>query len=330
MSAIVSLPGQLTDQEQTREKCEWLHAHGYEWEAFQVVNALDPNAIPFEGTGIKDRNLVPAKEAGMLAGVWGVSYGDSYQPSVDVFYRDGKALGAQATKLKADFVTANLEHCFVNTRGGGFGDAFIDGVHDGGWPGAVNLSTLGVPDNPKTAANPHGNDYGMDVQPFLDSGGGLFAQCYYNAYPGYVPDLAVDYWRNLGVPLDRLNITIELAEENGRRMAGVEWVPLLRKALVKRNLSIFMTEHVQPYDLEGLHEFSLPVDPPPPPPALVNPAVKIANILRECDEWLAQFPGDLKPLSRLRMIRRIAATTDPVWVAGRSAVKAGLDKGKLP
>jgi len=56
-----------------------------------------------------------------------------------------------------------------------------------------------------------------------------------------------------------------------------------------------------------------------PDPATLNQ--KIASL---AESWLSCFT-DLKPLTRLRVIKRIATSTDAEWVAEREAVVAALD-----
>jgi hypothetical protein len=225
--------------------------HGYDAVTFQAQN----------DTLIKDFDLNLARGAGLRAEVWGVTYGTghpSYQPDAGVFYRDGKALGQQAVKLHAtDAVTMNAENCAKFTRSGRLLRPIIAGLRDGGWAGPVHLNTLGCPSNPDV------NDFEMDIESFLETGGGVAAQAYYNAHEEYLPELCAQYWRRMGVPEGMLSLTLGLydptSENPGRKqLSGADYVPLVKAANIGQAISIFMPETMFPNDLAELEAITLP------------------------------------------------------------------------
>lgn len=306
-------PGLLTDAQTSLDRAKWLRAHGYDWLSVQVQN----------GAAVKDRDLAPAKAAGLSAGVWGVSY------SADTFRQDGERLGRQAVRLGAEHVMADIEPAAKFTRDSRGLLPYIVGIREGGWTGPVHLTPLGAPVN----ARPFGpNDFAVDVASFLATGGSILPQAYFNAYDEYRPDLVAAYWLACGVPADRLNVMIAVyaGEGKGGRISGAEWLPLLKAAGVHSGFSIYMEEMLQPYDLEGLHELSqgprqaLTPKTSEPTPVTPDPAAINAKIAALAETWLAPHEGD-EPLARLRMIKRIATATDAGWVGVRENVASALD-----
>lgn len=317
MTDILTTPGVLTDAQMSTDRARWLKLHGVEWVSVQAQN----------GTIVKTRDLAPLKAAGLSAGIWGVSYGAGDAPNADAFRRDGQLLGARAVLMGADHVIADIEMAAKDTRASRGLEPYLDGIRRGGWLGPVHLCPLGAPVN----ALPHGgNDFAIDVEGFLETGGGVLPQAYFNAYDEYRPDLCVDYWRACGVPMDKINVTVAVyaGEGKGGRISGAEWVPLLRDADVYRNLSIYMDEFLMPFDMEGLHPLTL--GPPRPTeeeePVTVDPAAVNLKIAALAETWLAENSGD-EPLTRLRNIKRIATTSDAKWTAVRDDVRAALDGG---
>lgn len=316
---IIPLPGLLTDQANPINFGQ-LKLHGYEWLSFQVVNFRDPA----KAGGIKDYDLAPARSAGLSPGVWGVTYGNADQPDADIFFRDGKLLGAQAVKLGAEHVQMDAEMCAKFTRQGRKMEEIIGGVRAGGWTGPVHLNTLGGPVNPKTAANPGGNDFGMDTLSFTETGGGVIHQDYVNVAPEYNPEQCIAYWKACGVPVARQNVMIDLANE-GHTMRGNDWLPFLKDAGVQRNFSIFLAESIVAGDLEALDAFSKKAVAPtvPQPPELLSAISTIAN------QWLKTRPGP-ETLSRLRIIYRIARTSGPQWNMVSKSIATILDASGIP
>lgn len=310
---IIPAPGLLTTQQAAKDPA-WLRAHGYDWLSFQAYNPRDG--------GKKDFDLEPARRAGLSPGVWGVTYGMNDTPDAETFFADGKALGEQGVRLGAEHVTVDAEMCAKFTRSNRGLFPIISGLRSGGWNGPVNWSPLGAPSNARTASNPGGNDFGCDEQSFLETGGGLLPQAYVNLTPDYDPGTCIAYWVACGVPLDRINVMIDLAAEGKPRIDGAEWYRILTNAGVRKNFSIYMVEFLEPYDLEGLDALAQSSTPAP-----VDPAVCNANIAAEADRWLSQF-SDLKSLSRLRAIKRIATSSNTFWSSVRQDVVNALD-GKV-
>jgi hypothetical protein len=232
---IISTPGLFTVTAQDYTRCAQLRRHGYAWVAFQAQN--DDSLV--------DHDLNPAKGAGLETAVWGVSY------SPDNFGRDGYLLAKQALKLGASHLIMDVEQAAKNTSPGGL-KVLVDECRAAGWSYPVHLSTMGPPSSPDV------NDYGMDVASFLDTGGGVLTQAYANETDLFTPELAVRYWTRVGVPRDRLNLTISLypAEADkqypGRRYDGQKWVQLLQAAGWGKAISIFMAEAATDTDLDAL------------------------------------------------------------------------------
>lgn len=319
---ITTTPGLLTDQQAAKDPV-WLRAHGYDWLSFQVYN-------PHAG-GLKDRDLMPAKRAGLSAGVWGVTYGLNDKPDAATFRRDGEALGRQAVHLGADHVIVDAEMCAKFTRDTSGLKPIIDGLRAGGWLGPVHWTSLGAPSNPRTAANPNGNDYGCDERSFLETGGGVLPQEYVNESLDYAPALCKAYWLACGVPADRLNHMIAVYTGALGRINGKGWAKALTAIGCKRNFSIYMIEMLEPFDLEGLDALAKAIVQPTPtltptPTPTVSSAECRTNVVRDAERWLTTRPGP-ETLSRLRVVERIANTnnTDPKWNAVRDNIVALLD-----
>lgn len=256
---ILTAPGLFTDQTHPPKadvEALWdlheLSGAGYDWVSYQLING---GAV----TGVDIR------EYGMLSGfkscgAWGVVYDE-----VD-FYPFGVRFARELVRQGAQHAIVDAEFCAKFTRDGQRMLPIIRGMRDGGWAGPVHLSTLGAPFD----ARPHGpNDFAMDVKSFLDTGGGVLPQAYFNASSAYRPDLCVDYWVACGVPRERVNVTIELAVESGTEKAikidGAGWDKLLADAGCKRNFSCYMVQHMTKADIAGLAaRAKLPVAPPAP------------------------------------------------------------------
>lgn len=229
------------------------------WSAAELsdFSTLGYEAIQYQaqnGATTKDFNLAPAVFAGLRPELWGVTYNQGD------FRRDGRLLGAQGKKLGAVRVCVNAEMCAKFTRGLRGMRAVVEGIREGGFIGPVDLSTLGSPFNPDL------HDFEIDVQSFLETGGSIYAQAYVNAHSEYHPANCVRYWTRMGVPKDRLNLTLGLYDatsEGGRRMTGAEYVAMAKDLGMGRAFSVFMPETaLLPSDLTELH--ALTASPPPP------------------------------------------------------------------
>jgi hypothetical protein len=319
-------PGLLTDQQSPYNLSELANC-GYEWLSFQHYNPKNPaeNNRPVR----VDYDFGPARAAGLNPGVWGVTYGVRDQPDAATFYADGKGMAEQAVRLRAGHLIVDAEMCWKGTRGSTVALRLFEGIRAGGWSGPVSLTTLGAPVNPKTAANPNGNDYGMETRLFLDLGGYVLPQEYLNEHEEYAPHLCLAYWTAVGVPRARLNHMIALYSGLRGRIDGAHWKALLKAIAVNRNFSVYMAQHGTREDYLAL----VPSAPAPPSAAATDPKAVNARCVADADSWLLQQAGD-KPLSRLRIIRRIAATgvqpNDPQWIACRDKIKAALDQAGIP
>jgi hypothetical protein len=284
---IVNVPGTVTHIEQpvNAEGTAGVNHHdlirrGYEWISFQLVNGRDLNPIDIHKYG----SPYPS------CGAWGVTY-----DAVD-FYDFGRRLGAVAVRQGADHVICDLEECAKYTRDKRGMKPVIEGLRASRWMGPVHLSTYGAPVNPKTAKNPNGNDFGMDIQSFLETGGGVHAQAYVNNYDHYAPEICRDYWTYVGCPADRLCMTIEVSKaeagtQNEWAMSGAAWLPYLEAAGVFRNFNIFMTQFCFKADWDALEQFSRPRTPPPPDEEVIMEQIGSQHGITAFIDWLQQQPG---------------------------------------
>lgn len=294
-------PGLLTDQANAYSLSS-LVTHGYEWYSYQVVN---PNLSPV----LIDYDLTNAKNAGMKnVGVWGISYNQAD------FFRDGKWLGEQAVKLGAQHVMADIEECLKFTRPDRSAQPYINGVRAGGWTGPVHLTTLGAPVNPLV------NDYGMDVDSFLQTGGGIFPQEYYNEYVEYRPDLCNLYWTRIGVDPIRINHMIALYGGIRGRIDGAGWVSLLQAAGAHRNISVYMAQHGNETDYLALEKFTKQV--------LAN--TTRTEMVADARRWEAGQPV-ATPRGRITLARRMldVGSTDIKWKLAAKTIEDALNKANI-
>ncbi|MBA2633464.1 MAG: hypothetical protein H0U86_10785 [Chloroflexi bacterium] len=251
--SIVTTPGVLDVIDLDPAKLASFKKHGYEWVMLQAQN----------DTARRGYDMSRVRAAGLKPCVWGVSYVAAN------FYRDGWWLAERALQLGADELCMDIEMAAKFTRGGGL-RPLVKGVRDAGWTGPVHLNTMGPPYNVDV------NDYEIDVETILETGGGIFTQAYYNETNAFHPTLAVRYWTRVGVPLDRLNVSISLypsesdKEKPRNKLSGADYLPLLQDAGVKRNLSIFMGQVLTEDDMRALDPLALP--PPPPTTTAVSRA----------------------------------------------------------
>jgi hypothetical protein len=314
--SIVALPGLKTVSERDYAQCAKRRTAGYEWVSFQAYNQ-----------GKRDYDLAPAKSAGIDAGVWGVSY-DAAR-----FHADAKALAEQAVKLGAQHYIIDIEMAAKNTRPNRGLKPAVDGARAGGWNGPVHLNTMGPP------ANPDVNDYTIDLQSILETGGGVFTQAYANETDTFLPSLAVQYWTRVGVPLDRLNLTVSLypaeadKEHSGRRYDGAKWVELLNASghKNKRAISIFMDEAMTDTDAEALKALTLKASTPPEPSATVS--VNRAAALRFLADSIAYW-RDVRlaeeTLQRQRQTLAWRVLNMPETRANQIALRNALDEAGAP
>lgn len=267
---IAQHPGLKTVADHSAERLHAFSAAGFEWITFQAQN----------GGLTRDFDLGPAKHAGLSAGVWGVTYDASR------FRVDGFALGAQAKKLGAEHVTMDVEMAAKQTRATRGMLPIIDGIRAGGWLGPVNLNTMGPPHNPDV------NDYEMDLVSFLETGGGVMTQAYFNETNAFHPALAVKYWLRVGVPAEALNLTVSLypaeadKEKPGTMIPASEWVKILRDTWSRsRQFSVFMAEAMSLSDMTAFQQLSAP---PPDQPSVDVDANRLESIRlnkQTIDHW---------------------------------------------
>lgn len=274
-----------------------LRGFGYEAISYQVQN----------GDKVSDFDFSPARQAGVQPRVWGVTY------SQDRFYADGLSLGTQAMKLGAEGeVIMDAEMAAKFTRATRGMQPVIQGIRDAGWQGPISLNTMGPPYNPLV------NDYEIDTDSFLATGGGVYTQAYANETDSFKPLYAMQYWTRIGIPFDRLNITISLypaeadKEYPGRMYDGATYVPLLKEAGVKRNLSIFMEPALTDADLQALSVLTLSPTPKPPVSTKANYDEALAKLSSSVDEWRKQGKDEEYVATRRQTVARrvLLATQD--------------------
>jgi hypothetical protein len=267
---------------------------GFTWVTYQAYN---PTLFP----GIKTYDLVAVKAHGFKSvGVWGVIY------DRDDFYNGGKQIGRAAASMRAENCIVNTEAVYKGTRPDRLGKEIIRGVRDGGWKGPVDLSTLGAPWSPLV------NDYQMDEQSFLETGGAILPQAYYNESEGYEPKLCKQYLDRLKIPQDRQNYTIAFYPGKRGRIGGAGWIPLLQDAKIGRNFNAYMIQHLTRNDVSELAGFiAKTASPPPSETTIPDPSVVRAGASRVLHDWLDPYLAQGKPQHRsiIRLADRLVRLT---------------------
>ncbi len=311
----LQLPGLQAAGEVSGDRLRSFKAHGYDWITYQVQN----------GDSTNDVDLAPAKAAGLDAGVWGVSYSQS------AFFADGFALGRQALKLGAEHVMMNVELAAKGTLASRGMKPIVDGLRAAGWTGPVNLNTLGPP------IDPEANDYELDLASFLETGGGVLTQAYFNETDHYRPSRAARYYTRVGVPRDKLNLAISImpAESDKRKagtiLRGARWVPLLKEARLGKAFSIFLAEAVTGADLRALDRV---INAPPPKPGTNvdvsgNRAAALERLAASIADWRASgLTEESISLQRQTLAWRVLNTAESG--PRMRALRAALDLAQAP
>lgn len=277
---------------------------GFEWATFQVYN-------PHLYAGVKDFDLAAVKAHGLKnVGVWGVIY------DLTDFYTGGKALGTQAVKLGAQNCIVNAEMCMKNTRATRAALPIIRGIRDGGWAGPVDLITLGAPWNPDV------NDYAMDLESFLDTGGSIHSEDYLNESEGYGVKEANVYYDRLGIPKEKVNHSIALYSGAKGRIDGAVWVPILKNAGVTRNFSTYMIQDGNAADYEALSQLIKSV-----PVSALDAAATREAMISPAEAWLTSEAnlGHPQTKSRIRLAKRILKATDLQLQSARDPIYNALN-----
>src|SRR6185295_15080393 len=281
----------------------YLKESGFKWASFQCYNSQ-----LFAGT--KEYDLAAVKAHGFEnVGVWGVIYSQAD------YYNGGKQIGMSAKKQGAQHVIIDAEECHKNTRDLSKGAEIIKGLRDGGWTGAVDLSTLGSPSNPMI------NDFAMDTKSFTDTGGSIQPQDYCNDYAEYTPKNSSLYWPRVGVPKNLINHTIGLYPGKLGKITGLQWVDLLKQAGVGRNFSVYQVQDTTKKDFDALAAYLKELSTTP---VAYNSTMAKADMLFAAQKWLNGQEPNLQLFSRIRQARRILLTTDPQWSTLSSEVKTLL------
>jgi hypothetical protein len=253
-----------------------------------------------------DYDFTNCRAIGQEPGVWAVIYEDEDASR----YANAAAAAGRALDLAAEHLMFDIEY-------NGF-DAgpIIEGCRAEGWTKEVHLTCLGAPES-----NPNGGfyDYGYDLDSFLATGGGIFPQAYWAAFPAsgrhpnYAAAVCRDYYHGqLKVPLGRLNIMIW---PNGYNTAEVER-DLLLAADLGRQMSIFLAESTSEHAYDVLLPISLGETPQPPEPQpdsevleqLAQTAENVREEMRQMtatspEVWITQNPGEAGDILRLCVYR---------------------------
>ena len=283
----------------------YLHDCGFKWVTFQTYN---PNLYP----GVKTFDLPAVRAHGFTnVGVWGVIY------SRTDFYSGGKALGAAAKLQGADHLIVDAEECLKDTRSTAKAQDIIRGVRDGGWTGAVDLSTLGAPWSPSV------NDYEMDTKSFLDTGGGVQSQDYWNESENYTISSANIYWPRVGVPLNKLSHTVALYQGVKSRIPGSDWVKALKDNNVGKRYAVYMVQDGQKIDYDAFKAYNETVVPISiTPPTATETRNGMADLARK---WLLSQLPNQEVFSRIRIAKRVLITTDAQWNSISTAIAQHLN-----
>lgn len=269
----------------------FLVEQGFEWATFQCYN-------PQLYAGVRDFDLAAVKAHGFKnVGVWGVIY------SVDDFFKGGQQIGRQAVNLKAEHCIVNAEACMVGTRNDHAAVEIIRGIRDGGWQGSVDLSTYGAPWTPTF------NDYAMDIDSFLRTGGTVISQDYFNDAECYDPAYGKLYWTRMGVRAEKINHCIALYSGARGRINGPQWVDILKSAGIGRNFSVYQVQDGMMEDYKALSAATKVPTVPVPETAEEVRAAMIAH----AESWLeyqAAVINNPATKSRIRLAKRILQTTE--------------------
>jgi hypothetical protein len=298
-----------------------LAAHGWEEVFFQAQNG---------GNNPLDFNLDFARNQGMKrASVWGVTYAPDDRgnnPRGLSFYEQNLILGKQAVKLKADTAMIDAEYCAKFTRKTQGLLPCIKALRDAGYQGKVHLCPLGAPFDPLV------NDFEVDVQSFLDTGGDIYPQAYMHDHEEYEPELCVTYWTRdvVGVPRDRLNIMVSFSagDTSKIRWGGNRWLPHLQKVedSVGRSISSFMAEYMTEADLVGLDALTLQT---------AGPTAIEVRVETHYRHWAYENhperdkPG-YQPGSRISEGRRVVDCNDKQWARVGPILRRALDAAGVP
>ena len=282
--SVITVPSHLTDTAHSVDELKRLHdEHGIEGIWYQVQNG---------GNNPVNYDLNVARNAGLFSGVWGVTYDQWDQgnnPRHLTPYQQNEILGKQAALLKPDAVMVDAEEFFKNSRGeakagtitgyapGPLGTEMLNGIRAGGWDGPVHLTPIGAP------ADPLVDDHKFDLEVFLQTDGGIFAQAYAQLHTSYQPAVTKKYYvERLKVPADRYNSMIWLTSS----VTAQDWVRLLREAESNRAISVFMTEYGTEADWDILDFITKPIAIPPP----VDPRLTLdPNMVPLRDDAILQF-----------------------------------------
>jgi hypothetical protein len=185
--------------------------------------------------------------------------------------------------------------------------------------------------------DPEANDYELDLASFLETGGGVLTQAYFNETDHYRPARAVRYFTRIGVPRDKLNLTISImpAESDKRKagtiLRGARYVPLLKEARLGKAFSIFLAEAVTVADLRALDKVTQA--PPPKPGTNVDASGNRAEALKRLAASIADWrAGGLTEesisLQRQTLAWRVLGTAE--WGPRMRALRESLDLAQAP
>lgn len=315
MTEYYKEPGLYTDQINPfpfSDGVNWpyLFNSGFKWASFQCYN-------PQLYAGTKEYDLAAVRAHGFTSvGVWGVLY------SKADFYNGGKQIGASAVKQGAQHLIVDAEECYKDTRTLKSGQEIIKGIRDGGYNGAVDLSTLGSPSNPTV------NDFAMDTFSFTDTGGSVQPQDYCNDYAEYTPKNSEIYWPRVGVPKEKLNHTIGLYPGKIGKISGNQWVTLLLEAKVGKNFSVYQVQDTTKADFDALADYLKSLPTTSTTPTYTSTQAK-ADMLFAAQKWLnGQLPNK-QLFSRIRIAKRVLQSTDTQWSTISDDIKTILDNAKV-
>jgi hypothetical protein len=270
---VINEPGSVTDLPDPGNLP--LLAKYHKWIAYQLQNG---------GNDFTEPNIRAARNAGLSPEGWGVTYApddDNNNPRHLSFYDQNMLLGVRAVQVGVEELQVDIEHAAVGTRTGQRLNVIIQALRAAGWTKPVHINTMGAPDSPETS------DYEIDLKSFLDTGGGLFSQDYWNESDSFAPRLGVDYWvKRMGVPPSKYNSMIGLhtsgsdKRKPNLRVSGPLWKPLLSDAGIERNYSVFMSQHCDEVDLSALAS-------PAPTPMTNQP--NLDDVLHICESYFDQW-----------------------------------------
>lgn len=220
---VFQTPGLHTDIQDSWPLAD-LAARGFRWITYQVQN----------DTLTKERDLRPAKQAGLSPGVWGCSYSQAN-------------LARDARVLRQIAEAAGAEHLLFNVEFGHDPTPYLVELAD--FRGEKALVTL-------TGETPN-----INAAKIAAAGWTIMPEDYLNDQTTTTPAVSEWYLAREGVPKDQINHTLGMYVGALGRISGAEYVQKLKEAGVGNNFSLWMLEQADQEQMDALSAHITVPDP---------------------------------------------------------------------